>query len=108
MKIHWYIINACQKNKPSIIFFFLNHTKILKQKDRVFLVQGGYVSQSNNKTLTVSKKGNVLNKIPPRGPKGAASGNSNSANNNNNQQSALSSGMDVSIFFYCILLKINQ
>lgn len=62
------------------------------------MVQGGYVSQSNNKTLTVSKKGNALNKIPPRGPKGATSSaaNINSANNNNLQQSSiLCGGSDV-------------
>lgn len=65
-------------------------------KDRSFLVQGGYVSQSANKTLTVSKKSNVLDKIPPRGPnKGPSSPNANSANNN--QQSPVSyTGINVS------------
>lgn len=57
------------------------------------MVQGGYVSSSNAKTLTVQKKSNVLNKIPPRGPKGNSTNNSN-ANNNNNDTT---SGIDVSI-----------
>lgn len=48
------------------------------------MVQGGYVSPSSAKTLTVSKKSNVLDKIPPRGPKGNALQNSNATNNNNN------------------------
>lgn len=59
------------------------------------MVQGGYVSQSNSKTLTVSKKSNVLDKIPPRGPKGGASPNNSSAsinNNNNNVQQQQSGG----------------
>jgi len=46
-------------------------------------LKGGYVSPSSAKTLTVNKKTNVLNKIPPRGPKGSTN-NSNSTNNNNN------------------------
>lgn len=74
------------------------------------MVQGGYVSSSNAKTLTVSKKSNVLDKIPPRGPKGATQ-NSNASNNNNNNTSSASvvtSSIDVSsavIFFY---LTFNQ
>ncbi|XP_037042810.1 coronin-6 isoform X2 [Bradysia coprophila] len=52
-------------------------------------LKGGYVSQSANKTLTVSKKSNVLDKIPPRGPqKSPSSPNANSSNNN--QQSPVS------------------
>ncbi|KAG4078738.1 hypothetical protein HA402_015328 [Bradysia odoriphaga] len=62
---------------------------LVSLKDRSFLVQGGYVSQSANKTLTVSKKSNVLDKIPPRGPqKSPSSPNANSSNNN--QQSPVS------------------
>lgn len=64
------------------------------------MVQGGYVSQSNNKVLTVSKKGNALNKISLRGSKGSTNSadNSNSANNNNLQQSSsVCGGIDVSI-----------
>lgn len=52
-------------------------------------LKGGYVSQSANKTLTVSKKSNVLDKIPPRGPqKSPSSPNANLSNNN--QQSPVS------------------
>lgn len=61
------------------------------------MVQGGYVSPSSAKTLTVQKKSNVLNKIPPRGPKGNATNNSNSTNNNNNNTSSCTSSIDVSI-----------
>lgn len=57
--------------------------------------QGGYVSSSSAKTLTVSKKSNVLDKIPPRGPK-SNSLNSNSTNNNNNNISTITSSIDVS------------
>lgn len=60
------------------------------------MVQGGYVSNSSSKTLTVNKKTNVLNKIPPRGPKGSATNNSNSTNNNNN--TTIVSSIDVSTF----------
>ncbi|KAH8372750.1 hypothetical protein KR009_004405 [Drosophila setifemur] len=54
-------------------------------KDRVSIVQGGYVSSSASKSLSVNKKANILNK--PRGGGGAASssvsgGNHASANNN--------------------------
>lgn len=108
-------IMCCVVNK---IFFYLNDTTnritlhsiaiflvILHQtniyliwtKDRSFLVQGGYVSQSSNKTLTVSKKSNILDKIPPRGPqKSPSSPNANSANNN--QPSPVSfTGINVSL-----------
>lgn len=59
----------------------------------MFIVQGGYVSAANSKTLTVSKKANVLDKIPPRGPRtatGTASANTtgNNGNNNNNVSSS--------------------
>lgn len=57
------------------------------------MVQGGYVSPSSAKQLTVNKKSNVLNKIPPRGPKNSTN-NSNSTNNNNNDTT---SSIDVSI-----------
>lgn len=64
------------------------------------MIQGGYVSPSSAKTLTVSKKSNVLDKIPPRGPKGAAQ-NTNSTNINNNNNNSLTtiatSSIDVSI-----------
>lgn len=63
------------------------------------MVQGGYVSASSAKTLTVSKKSNVLDKIPPRGPKSSATNNSNSSNNNNNNNSSSEvtvCGIDVS------------
>lgn len=54
------------------------------------------MSQSNNKTLTVTKKSNVLDKIPPRGPKGASGGsstgtNSTSPSNNNSSSNSSSS-----------------
>lgn len=46
------------------------------------------MSAANSKTLTVSKKSNVLDKIPPRGPRAAiaatASGNTTTGNNGNN------------------------
>lgn len=59
------------------------------------MVQGGYVSPSSAKTLTVNKKSNVLNKIPPRGPKNATN---NSTNNNNNNNSGMTeSSIDVSV-----------
>lgn len=57
------------------------------------MVQGGYVSQSSSKTLTVQKKSNVLDKKPPGG-KGNALNSSNAANNNNSQ--SFSSSIDVS------------
>lgn len=44
-------------------------------------MQGGYVSQSGNKSLSVAKKSNILDKIPPKGPKGASSALSINANN---------------------------
>ncbi|KAH8279507.1 hypothetical protein KR026_011951 [Drosophila bipectinata] len=57
-------------------------------KDRVSIVQGGYVSSSASKSLSVNKKANILNK--PRGGGGgsgagsssAGGGNHSSANNN--------------------------
>lgn len=64
------------------------------------MVQGGYVSSSNAKTLTVNKKANVLNKIPPRGPKNATN-NSNATNNNNNNTTISTSSIDVSANVQC-------
>lgn len=61
------------------------------------MVQGGYVSPSNDKKLTVNKKTNVLNKIPPRGPKGNSTNNSNSTNNNNNNSPIDTPSIDVSV-----------
>lgn len=61
------------------------------------MVQGGYMSPSSAKTLTVSKKSNVLDKIPPRGPKGNALSNSNTTNNNNNNNSTILSTNTCSI-----------
>lgn len=63
------------------------------------MVQGGYVSPSSAKTLTVNKRTNVLNKIPPRGPKNSTnnSNSTNNNNNNNNNSSELSAGIDVSV-----------
>lgn len=56
-------------------------------QDRVSIVQGGYVSSSASKSLSVNKKANILNK--PRGGGGSsgagsssAGGNHSSANNN--------------------------
>lgn len=79
----------------------------------MFIVQGGYVSAANSKTLTVSKK-NVLDKIPPRGPRAttgsAASANStgNNGNNNNNVSSNASEQPDKGVsdldFANCITL----
>lgn len=64
------------------------------------MVQGGYVSPSSAKTLTVNKRTNVLNKIPPRGPKNSTNNsNSSNNNNNNNNSSELSAGIDVSTLF---------
>lgn len=62
------------------------------------MVQGGYVSPSSAKTLTVNKKSNVLNKIPPRGPRNATnnSNSTNNNNNNNNDSSEVTSSIDVS------------
>ncbi|XP_052869288.1 coronin-1C-A isoform X1 [Anopheles cruzii] len=37
--------------------------QLISLKDRVFLVQGGYVSQAQSTTLTVTKKSNVLDKM---------------------------------------------
>uniref|UniRef100_A0A1L8E5K7 Coronin n=1 Tax=Nyssomyia neivai TaxID=330878 RepID=A0A1L8E5K7_9DIPT len=58
-------------------------------------LKGGYISPGQAKQLTVTKKSNVLDKIPPRGPKGAAgaqqsvnSSATNAANNNVVQQSS--------------------
>ncbi|XP_062135526.1 coronin-1C-A isoform X1 [Drosophila sulfurigaster albostrigata] len=55
-------------------------------KDRVSIVQGGYVSSSGNNTLSVSKKANILNKASAsRGGGGGnalSGGNHSSANNN--------------------------
>ncbi|XP_055689306.1 coronin-6 isoform X1 [Lutzomyia longipalpis] len=62
---------------------------LVSLKDRNLFVQGGYISPGQAKQLTVTKKSNVLDKIPPRGPKGAVgaqqsvnSSASNAANNN--------------------------
>lgn len=64
------------------------------------------MSQSSGKNLTVTKKPNVLNKMPPKGSKSAAeqsNGNSTAAttdtNSNNNQAVAapVDSGVSVSI-----------
>ena len=77
----------------------------------MFLVQGGYVSQSNSKTLTVSKKPNVLDKIPPRGPKSAAGSpnttSSSPANNNNyvQDQSSAINVSDICLSFFFIFVK---
>ncbi|XP_038119085.1 coronin-6 isoform X1 [Culex quinquefasciatus] len=43
--------------------------QLVSLKDRVFVEKGGYVSQAQSTTLTVTKKSNVLDKMPPRGPK---------------------------------------
>ncbi|KXJ83210.1 hypothetical protein RP20_CCG008046 [Aedes albopictus] len=64
-------------------------------------LKGGYVSQSQSTQLTVTKKSNVLDKMPPRGPKGspvagaaasttpsATSNGSASASNGTSQSSA--------------------
>lgn len=58
------------------------------------MVQGGYVSQSNSKTLTVSKK-NVLDKKPPKT-------NALHSSNNNNSTAVENSApsVDVSTFYY--------
>lgn len=65
------------------------------------MVQGGYVSPSSAKTLTVNKRTNVLNKIPPRGPKNSTN------NNNNNNSSELCAGIDVSILLamFCAIIS---
>lgn len=66
------------------------------------MVQGGYVSQSSSKTLTVSKQSNVLDKKPPGG-KGGNTLNSNAANNNNSsQQSFNTPSVDVSIYIHIL------
>lgn len=60
------------------------------------MVQGGYVSQSSSKTLTVSKKSNVLDKKPP---KTSSSSPLNSSNNNNTSDyTAAAPSIDVSIY----------
>lgn len=41
---------------------FKNRITKKSKQDRVSIVQGGYVSQSANKSLSVSKKANILNK----------------------------------------------
>lgn len=71
------------------------------------MIQGGYVSPSSAKTLTVNKKSNVLNKIPPRGPKGSATNNSNSTNNNNNNNNSTisASSIDVSMGAYVLVQR---
>lgn len=43
--------------------------QLVSLKDRVFVEKGGYVSQAQSTQLTVTKKSNVLDKMPPRGPK---------------------------------------
>lgn len=63
-------------------------------------MQGGYVANSDGKQLTVSKKPNVLDKIPPKGRKDAAAspGTNASANAaNNNVTSSFVSGITVNI-----------
>lgn len=67
------------------------------------MVQGGYVSPSSQKTLTVSKK-NVLDKSRS----GTKTSNSNSSNRNSSPP--VSSGIDVSLlkkhsYFSILLLK---
>lgn len=70
------------------------------------MVQGGYVSQSNSKTLTVSKKSNVLDKKPPGGKSGNALNTSNASNNNNNSKEAITiSNVDVSYACRSHILK---
>lgn len=55
------------------------------------MVQGGYVAPSSQKTLTVSRKSNVLDKL------GRNKSSSTLNSNNNNNNSTLSSSIDVSI-----------
>lgn len=55
--------------------------------------------------MTVNKKPNVLDKIPPKGRKDAASPGTNASANaaNNNVTSSFVSGITVNIYFFCIL-----
>lgn len=86
---------------------FTNRITKKSKKDRVSIVQGGYVSQSANKSLSVSKKANILNKAAVGTSKSASSatlGSSggSSTTNNNSSGSAPVSGITVSIHFYII------
>lgn len=58
--------------------------------------------------MTVNKKPNVLDKIPPKGRKDAASPGTNASANaaNNNVTSSFVSGITVNIFFFLYILKI--
>lgn len=77
-----------------IPIYFIEHKCLTLKKDRVLLTQGGYVSQTSNRQLTINKKANVLNKQPPRQTKTAAgSGNAISSSLDNNND--LDEGNDV-------------
>lgn len=70
------------------------------------MVQGGYVSPSSAKTLTVSRRSNVLDK-PGRALKSNSTQNSNSTSNNNNN-STISSSIDVSTNHHVCLLIMSH
>uniref|UniRef100_U5ETW4 Coronin n=1 Tax=Corethrella appendiculata TaxID=1370023 RepID=U5ETW4_9DIPT len=46
-------------------------------------LKGGYVSQSHGTQLTVTKKSNVLDKMPPKGPKSATNGSATTTSSHN-------------------------
>lgn len=59
------------------------------------MVQGGYVSQSSGKNLTVTKKPNVLAKMPPKsGAKPPASGTEQSNGNSATAAAAAAAAVD--------------
>lgn len=56
---------------------------LISLKDRVLIVQGGYVSQSQGTQLSVTKKSNVLDKKPNILNSGKKTANHDQSNNNN-------------------------
>lgn len=71
------------------------------------MVQGGYVSPSSAKTLTVSRKSNVLDSKPGRTLKSNTTQNSTATKNNNNNDSTISSSIDVRIIFFFHIERFN-
>lgn len=59
------------------------HTKKNVTQDRVLIVQGGYVSQSQGTQLSVTKKSNVLDKPKPNILNSKKTTNHDQSNNNN-------------------------
>lgn len=75
------------------------------------MVQGGYVSQSQSKQLTINKKSNVLDKSVPKGQKSsiasATSIASNASNNNESSSGEQIVGASVCFIFTLINKSVN-